>query len=194
MGHLEFVSAIEEISFDANDSLLVSLSGDKTLRLWNYLDGNELVRVELPAPGLRFARNSKNQFVVVMLDDVVKIAVFEVKKAGNGYEVAKLAEHIFADNINHINSMSFVNDDCLWVSCHTENDEIALKQLQLQKTNDQFTVVESNPIDVVDILQTNFSTKCSLLEDVSILFKKRFDNITEYQERKKRRIEEKNAK
>lgn len=192
---MEFVSAIDELSFESNDNVLMSLSGDKTMRLWNYLDGTELVRVDLPAPGFRFTRNERNQIAVVMLNETnISLGIYEAKKTGNSYEIVKIAEHKLSSDVKHVNSLTFVDSTSICLSCHSDKDEILLKQYELQKDAEQIEVKEIKPIDVIDILEENFSTKCNLLEDVSIWFRKRFGDISDYHERKKRRIEEKNSK
>lgn len=187
MGHLEFVSSIEVITSNATQSLLLSLSGDKTLRLWNYVTGTELVQSQLPAPGLKMIVNARNQVAIVVLEKPLKIVFAELISFKNGeWEIQLTGEFLFGENIKYVNSLIYENDDVILAACHTDDDGILLKQLSRTKDN-TFVEIEL-PTSLAKALPT---TKIDLLEDVSILFKKKFDNVADYHERKKRRMEKK---
>lgn len=190
LGHLEFVSAIETITSNTTEPLLLSLSGDKTLRLWNYVTGTELVRSQLQAPGVKMIVNGRNQIAVVVLDNPLKMIFLELIRPTNEgkWGIRKTGEFAFNDDIKYVNSLIYENEDDILAACHTENDEISLKKL----SRENVAFVESKaPTWLVDALPT---TNVDLLEDVSIWFKKKFDNLKDYHERKKRRIEEKSSK
>lgn len=189
LGHLEFVSSIETITSATSEPLLLSLSGDKTLRLWNYATGTELVRSQLLAPGIKMIVNGRNLVAVVVLEKPLKIVLVQLHQPSNDkWEIQQTGEFAFSENIKYVDSLIFENDDTILAACHTDNDEILLKKLSL--TDDGF--VESNPpTSLVDALP---STKVDLLEDVSIWFKKKVDNLSHYHEKKRRRIEEKSSK
>lgn len=190
MGHVEFVPAIETITSNTTEQLLLSLSGDKTLRLWNYTTGAELARSDLPAPGLKMIVNGRNLVAVVVLENPLKIVFYALSRpTKDKWEVQQTGEFVFGEDVKYVDSLIYENDDAILAACHTENDQILLKKLT-RNTNDAF--VEGNPPkSLVNALP---STKVELLEDISILFKKKFDNILEYHERKKRRIEKKASK
>lgn len=190
LGHLEFVSSIETITSNTTEPLLLSVSGDKTLRLWNCVTGTELVRSQLQAPGIKMIVNGRNQVAVVVLEKPLKMLFLELIRPTNDgtWEIRHTGEFTFDDDIKYVNSMTYENDDHILAACHTENDEISLKKLSC--TNGAF--VESKPPTWLDDALP--STKVDLLEDVSIWFKKKFDNLKDYHERKKRRIEEKSSK
>lgn len=189
LGHLEYVSSIEPITSHASDPLLLSLSGDKTLRLWNYATGTELVRSQLLAPGIKMIVNGRNQVAVVVLGKPLKIVLVELQQPSNDkWKIQQIGEFAFSGNIKYVDSLIFENDDTILAACHTDHDVVLLKKLSL--TDDGF-VESSPPTSLVDALP---STKVDLLEDVTIWFKKKFDNLGDYHEKKKRRIEEKSSK
>lgn len=189
LGHLEFVSSIETITTDASEPLLLSLSGDRTLRLWNYVRGVELIRSQLPAPGIKMIVNGRNEIAVVVLEKPLKIVFLEVIcRANDAPQIQQTGDFVFGENIKYVNSFIYENDDEILAICHTDDDKIDVKKLS--RTNAK--CVENKRLkSLFDALP---ATKIELLEDVSILFKKKFDNLLDYHERKKRRLEEKSTK
>lgn len=196
LGHLEFVSAIEELSAtQSNEHQLISISGDKTLRLWNYLNGTELYRQELSGRGVRMALNGHNELAAVLFDGNYKIGIFEVfTNDENKSAIRSIAEHA-CENVKYISSIMYETNDCIWYAGLDENDEIVLKRLEITRVNGKTNIKEGDVDNVVKILKQNLgSCKLQANEDISNLFKKSFDNFTDYKERKKRRIEKKNGK
>lgn len=193
---MEFVSGIEELAAtQSNEHQLISISGDKTLRLWNYLNSTELYRLELPGGGLRMALNGHNELAVVLFDESYKIGIFEVfTNDENKSAIRSIAEHD-CENVKCITSIMYESNDCIWYVGLDENDEIILKRLEIVRANEKVSIKEENVDDLLNVLKQNL-TSCKLQanEDISQLFKKSFDNLTDYKERKKRRIEKKNGK
>lgn len=190
LGHLEFVTAIEELNIETSKNVLVSISGDRTLRLWNYVEGKELDRLDLPAPGWRLTQNAKNQLAAVLFDEKFSIGVYEVTSNENKLKVRALAEHVLNENVKYIGSIIYESNDSILYSGLDENSEVILKRLEITRSNDQVNIIETDLNKVLGALKDNLpSTKLQPIEDIAQLFKSRVDNIAEYHERKKRRIE-----
>lgn len=193
---MESVSAIEELpATQSNEHQLISISGDKTLRLWNYLDGAELYRLELSGRGIRMTLNGHNGLAAVLFDENYKIGIFEVFINDEDKSTIRLIAEHACEDVKHINSIMYETNDCVWYTGLDQNDEIILKRLEIIRANEKISFKEGNVDDVLNVLKQNLaSCKLQANDDISLLFKKSFDNLTDYKERKKRRIEQKNGK
>lgn len=192
LGHTEFVSAIEEV---IGENQLISLSGDRTMRLWNYLDGSELFRLELSARGLRLEQNSQCELAAVLFDENYEIGLFERAANENKPELRMLFKYSLEKSVKYVSSIVYETDDSIWVSGLDENKEIVLKNLKISRGNGKINIDECDSDKVLNILKQNLpAMKVQPNEDITQLFKKSFDNLTDYQERKKRRIEQKYGK
>lgn len=184
---MEFVSGIAELSLP-NKNRLVSISGDKTMRLWNHTNGFEEACVELEAPAFQLIHNDeKNLLAVSMFSERALIGIYRIDELETGIQIKKYAEHTMSENVKYISSMAATCGNCFWLLCQGNDDELLVKKIVL--TNG--VVIESD-IDYLTSI-TSF-TKLNVPEDISILFKKKIDNMKDYHDRKKRRIEEKKMK
>lgn len=154
-----------------------------------------MFRLELSGRGIRMVRNGQNELAAVLFDEDYKIGVFEVftndeKKPA----LRSIAEHS-CENVKYISSIMYETNDSIWYAGLDENDEVILKRLQIVRENGKISINEDNVDDLLKILKQNL-TSCKLQanDDISQLFKKSFDNLTDYKERKKRRIEKRNGK
>lgn len=129
-------------------------------------------------------------------EEVFKIGVFKLTSNETETKVQTVAEHTLSDNVKYISSITYETDDSIWYSGLDENNEAILKRLEIIRSgDDQTKITETNLDNVLNVLkQTLPSVKLQACEDITQLFKKSFDNLTDYQERKKRRIEKKHSK
>lgn len=177
LGHKEFVAGLELI----NDDVLVSVSGDKTLRLWDFKQGKELKSVELPAPGIKLVLKSepegKYKISVLLHQPNECVVTFEVSQNED-------KEWHFSDpQLQSFNDM---------ICCN-----LSYAQNRLYVTgvvNEHFAIKlngEEAPENWLQMIEEQFKEYSWTPEDISAWFKKKYDNVSEYLERKKRRIEEK---
>ncbi|KAG5670450.1 hypothetical protein PVAND_000714 [Polypedilum vanderplanki] len=187
MGHKEFVSAIAIIS----DSHLISISGDKCIKLWNFIDGKELqshsfqfVPVLLKVishshqTGLLCVSSIENTvyiFKYLIIDDTMTLDTLAEKQFKSDVELAVLNNEFYIEYIRD-------NDDSLKSGIFIDRVKIEDKTVNFQKIFDNIALSE-----------TDISIKIVKPFDVSLLFKhgRMFDNVKEYNDRKKARIENK---
>lgn len=186
LGHSEYVSAIELLRND--ERTLVTVSGDKTARLWNYRTGEQLDSIVLNAPGYKLALNEFNHVAIVLLSAPLTIAFFKVSADGSARKLIALGEQQLDDDIKQISSIFFTQKDQLLLSAINVNDEALVRAYAIDD-QDRYRPVVNELSELLAKQLTN--SKIEHIEDLSILFKKKFDNLKDYHERKRRRIEEK---
>lgn len=193
---MEFVPAIKELASTLSGAhQLISISGDRTLRLWDYLSGTELFRLELPGRGIQMTQNENNEIAAVLFEENYKIGIFELRTNDEEKTTIRLIGEHECENVKYISSIIYETNDCIWYAGLDENDELILKRLEITRTDDKINIKESNADDTMKILKQNLnSCKLQPNEDISNLFKKSFDNLADYKERKRQRIEKKNGK
>lgn len=175
-----------EITSIPNQTALVSISGDKTLRVWDYKNGREILQTILPAPGLHLVWNGKNHLGVVMLCERPLIGIYEILALDTSIQIKSCIEYELNENIKYVNSLIFKSDDCIWLTCLDQSNELNFKQLHFYDGK----ITETNLTDLKELIPLE---KLCKLEDVTVLFKKKYDNINDYKEKKKRRLEDKKA-
>lgn len=159
------------------------------LKLWKYIEGTEVFEHELPAAGLKMIVSKIDEVIshlAVTLFEGPNLVIYEIMQSNDQkYVVKLLSEHNFK-GCKEISSMVYEADgNVLLTTVNTENC-VALHRIV--RTGDNFVEQDSSELnknigDTILDLQYNF-------ENVSMLFKKRYDNIKDYHERKKRRIED----
>ena len=87
LGHKEFVSALAPIS----DKLLVSGSADSTLRLWDFMSGKQLFKMELPGKQMVTQLCVLDaQHVLVLLEDENELLVVRVENGTSLVEADRI--------------------------------------------------------------------------------------------------------
>uniref|UniRef100_D3TPB1 26S proteasome regulatory complex ATPase RPT4 n=1 Tax=Glossina morsitans morsitans TaxID=37546 RepID=D3TPB1_GLOMM len=178
LGHKEFVSALGFL----NNDILISVSGDKSLRLWDFKESKQLKKLDLPAPGLKFSlrlsETDKYQLAVLLYQPNKCVALYEMYRSREEWEFSDCQLLNFPDIIGY--NLCFAGER-LYVagavnqrlSLQVDANSPSTPKYWLQMVEDQFKDFEWQP------------------EDKSSWFKKKYDNVSDYLERKQRRIEEK---
>lgn len=184
LGHREFVSAVRLLPFD--DNILLSISGDETLKLWNYREGKKLRDFKLPAPGIKCCLRDVDEntchLAVLLHQPNESVAEYEISKDTEGVcQVKELKRHCFNSII--INEVCYADEKLFVVGIRNDHFIIEVADCATAKNN-------ITP-KVLAMINEYFQNESPKPDDVSGWFRKNFDNVSEYYERKKRRIEEK---
>lgn len=197
LGHEEFVTNIF-----AHGSVLLSASGDGTLRTWNYLEGKQLqvyntndhVKNEVAVKKFCASMDSENVDIKVLPITNFKTCVCT---ADNSVNVAVSVLNISLIQIFKLyeSNLSFVTN----VDVSSPLISYYLGDLLYVLTNDSFkqynisskSYLNSDALDKCYKAHKDMLNKPFCAADISILYKRKFDNVQEYLERKKLRLENK---
>lgn len=182
LGHTEFVSSL---AFVDNDNLLMTVSGDKTLRFWKFQTGKEVFKISLDFIPIT-AMVGEKFLSIVDFENTVHVFSYEID-ANQKVTIKELSSKKYSGNINTCNNadtfyVEYLESQTLMIDKITINDE--------QATFDPFR-------DTAKTFNHSVHESFSIFKpfDVSLLFKKRFDNSCKpYVDRKKTRIEQAMAK
>lgn len=210
LGHEQFVTNVQLLPH--NKKLLISCSGDGTLRLWDYLQGSvkNIYEFKNEKDDATESQNQLKCFTSAKLTDttsivcvtifksntlhvlLVKNETFEIINSVNlGYEPVHLQLCCYTSQSNDFENGQEKEEMILWLVGPSElqvlkwdgaettfnnvtNSSILYTQNNLNKYFKELAIEDSNVENVIYVLQ-----------------KRKMDEITDYFERKKARIEEK---
>ncbi|KAJ8727571.1 hypothetical protein PYW07_001690 [Mythimna separata] len=208
LGHKEFVNHIEFLPH--SDKFLTSSSGDGTIKIWDYSEGRLIHTIDtsndvnddqlkqnfiniMDEGGIEVTTLPIVHYTVSNIDDNTSVLaatvhmfnavlIYTVNNVENQFSY-KLEEKLilprFPSAIKLHKNTLFVYDDA----------ECLITVYKLEKTNETISVEESNKIKMFETKNMDKETDESQFESIKVLYKRKFDNVQEYQERKKQRLE-----
>uniref|UniRef100_A0A182VR96 tRNA (guanine-N(7)-)-methyltransferase non-catalytic subunit wuho n=1 Tax=Anopheles minimus TaxID=112268 RepID=A0A182VR96_9DIPT len=192
LGHLEYVAGIETIP----SQKLISVSGDRTLRLWDFANGKDICQLSLQDPAVGLA-------VQKTMDDSEMLCVVR-SSVQNKIEVALVRCGTSDANLLYD---PLIVDESLVILSAALNGALQLLLLVMEKESKcarmlvyDFSLEKRQFIASTDhLLVKNFEAQFSgvvieHVRDYSTLFKHSIDNLSEYFERKKQKIGSKKSK
>lgn len=184
VGHKEFVSSVAFFK----DNLLLSASGDKTLRLWNYRNGKEAQRIEMEFVPVTVILTEK--FMAILSDDNTIYVYSYEAVVPETIQIHLLGQKTFASDVEFTGK----GENFFVKHIQDANGKTKLKIDKIVASNGSVKFAEL--CDVTDALKFQFDQKFKFFKsfDVSLLFKKRYDNVKQYIDRKRARIENQEAK
>ncbi|XP_039500950.1 tRNA (guanine-N(7)-)-methyltransferase non-catalytic subunit wuho [Drosophila santomea] len=192
LGHREFVSGLALLT----DKHIASASGDKTLRVWNYIQGKELLQHELPAPAVRLLVRQLEpekifQAAVLFYEHVDALGLYRLERSSDDIWSVTATQLVCAEAGSWSISNFTLTSDRIYVT-GAENERLSLRVYDIATGQPATSGVPEGWLKMVlDGLGANEEGAPPFIpEDLSVWFKKRFDNVSDYLERKKRRIEE----
>lgn len=179
LGHKEYVSSIRLLPGLEDSTKLVSLSGDETLKVWDYLSGEKLGNLDLPAPGIKLVirRLSDKNFEVAVLVFHPTTQIIKYKMEQETFTFEETSKHNFPETTPV--DICFV-EDRLYVNTLTKDGKLQVEIIGDSSSNQWRKMVQ-------DYFKDD-SCEYNQEEDVTGWFKKKYDNLTEYFDRKKKRM------
>lgn len=207
LGHKEFVNHIEFLPH--NEKYLTSSSGDGTVKCWNYVNGTlaHSINASLDVDDSRL----KEDFTKTMDDEGVEIATlpivhYTVTLLSEQCSLLAVAIHSYKklliyslqtdnDQFNHKREEDLVMDKfptAITFHKHSlllyDDVETTVTVMKMVKNDNKISFVLDKKIKMFDDKSINFEAKSSI-ETIKILYKRKFDNVQEYHERKRQRLE-----
>ncbi|VVD05106.1 tRNA (guanine-N(7)-)-methyltransferase non-catalytic subunit wuho [Leptidea sinapis] len=203
LGHKEFVNHIEFLPHD--ERYLLSSSGDGTIKCWDYIKGHLCSNIE--------TKNDiqddllKDEFKNLMDSDGIEVDSLPIvhlssSQLNNTTSLIAATIHsikeIFIYSLETTN-LKFYNKLCNKISIENFPASIIFHKLSLYvldstrnninvyKFSENQNIISTNIIDMFVSKNIAFD-KINDFELIKVLFKRKFDNVQEYQERKKRRL------
>lgn len=184
LGHRQFVSSLIVLP----ENLLLSISGDATLRLWNLVNGKDLYKTSFtnftPILFKHLERTSNDGILyIATTDHAVKIYDYQVID-GSALKLCLLGEKDYSGDIE----MAICKGK-FYVQ-YIKEGKFLLDTVDIDGKAASFATIQE---DMLAILNFTNSLNLKIFKsfDVTILFKSTglYDNVKDYIERKKARIE-----
>lgn len=194
LGHKEYVAAVQPMPI-FGESTIISASGDKTLRAWNYLTGKLCETVRLPAPVLHMTARQMGKIIhiaVSFANHDTTMEVYRVFGVTNFYSFALMTTRK-VPNVKGVTGLMFDRLGELLMTTITKEDKVQVLRFTYEGTYtlaDEDTVALNKAIARVATTMDGKYNK----EDVDLLFKKKFENVEKYQERKELRMAKRNKR
>lgn len=197
LGHKEFV-----VNIHLDGKLLISASGDGTIRFWDFVRGLQIGVINTNEN--IHNKNLIRHFVENMDLDKVEASAVPIKNM----QICKSASLIIGVSLACIQGIqlyevvnNFPEIKATFLKTVTINSNILSFSLGVNlyvlttKAVQHFKCINGNCIEQVEM--SNVYEKCKDIiaklkaHDISMLYKRKFDNMQEYLKRKKQRLEEK---
>lgn len=208
LGHKEFVNHIELLPHD--DKYLTSTSGDGTVKIWDYIDGKLHHTIDtsmevsddqlkqnflnimdeggievsnLPIVHYSASSISENFSILALtIHSCNAVIIYSLSNEDNNFS-HRLEHKIVLDNFP---SAMKLHNDSVFVYDDTEKYVFIYK---LINNNGNVSVESHCKERIFENKDVNTENKETQLEAIKVLYKRKFDNVQEYQERKKQRLE-----
>ncbi|KAJ8922341.1 hypothetical protein NQ315_004284 [Exocentrus adspersus] len=176
LGHSEFVTSIKLVK-----NILVSASGDGTVRFWNYLKGEQL---DIIYTNKYIMDNSLLEVFTRDMDkEKVDVTALPVTDMQVYYDAKKL---YVAVSVHNYNALQIHTTDLLSCDLYILSDKFSVFKL----IDEEF--IETN-VPCLEKLYDKYKHILKLNESsaITVLYKRKFDNVQEYLVRKRQRLETK---
>ncbi|CAK1546164.1 unnamed protein product [Leptosia nina] len=206
LGHKEFVNHLEFLPH--NEKYLLSASGDGTIKCWDYAIGHNCCTIDTRTDVSD--QSLQEDFKKMMDDDGIEvdglpIVHFSTTKLNDTTSLIAVSLHSshnvliytletsdckFKHNLLERVSLEG-HPGCLKLSETSlfvyDNDTSKLTRFNFTNKNNKTTLIKGHTINMFTEHNTDSIVKTDY-EHIKVLFKRKFDNVQEYQERKRNRL------
>lgn len=207
LGHEKFVTNISELPHD--ESVLLSCGGDGTLNLWDYERGVELQSVnfrdKIPEQDIEKFNRDLRDYHYDESVDILPVKHLRVSRLGKSeslivisfYSSEVLLTYVIAskeDTRLQVNYLNSITTEAEPIECLLHKRELWVLMdmgLRVYKFEDDSFVTHSIPNGVMERLDKSWENLRSSIAKQNlfpILYKRKYDNVQEYLERKKIRL------
>lgn len=203
LGHKSFVTNVAIIPHDKN--ILVSAGGDGNMKFWNFLSGTEIASInfqdDLPSVDIGKLNHSFKDFELD--NDIVALPVKSLNISKKGTDESLLSLTFYFSqiiliyritgkenklNVKLINSLTTDKEplDCK----HHNNWLYILTDNGLNILDPENQLIDTNVIKNLNLVNEKWKSfhKSARQSLLNILYKRKYDNVQEYQEKKKLRL------
>ncbi|XP_053682673.1 tRNA (guanine-N(7)-)-methyltransferase non-catalytic subunit wuho [Sabethes cyaneus] len=183
LGHTEFVAQLEFVRTTSGQQLL-SLSGDRTLRLWNYEIGEEMFLQKMDNMGTKLTTTRLHDgsiLLAVLCYEPTKIIAYRLF-GGEPVRCEYLQELYAKSNVIFSSIIFDKQHDLIALAIERNTEEVTQTTFILNQNNFHF--------DEKSVPKLLKDERLAYVDTTTFLFKKKFDNIKDYQNRKRKRVEE----
>ncbi|XP_019646904.1 PREDICTED: tRNA (guanine-N(7)-)-methyltransferase non-catalytic subunit wdr4-like [Branchiostoma belcheri] len=206
LGHTEYITALCLSPYP--DGILLSGGGDGTVRVWDWLKGKEL-HVEHLAKFCRGLKDNKppvvsklvcnwiGKLVAVVVEGLDQVILFKLHTEVAPHLDAQLIESEPLECEGKVWDVAFDRNGYLWVAQAVEDNTVQVYKympshlpLMCASSEEQFTGITTSINSDWDFFKSSLGEETMY----SGLYKKHFDNLTPYFERKEERMKGKKRK
>lgn len=156
------------------------MSGDLKLKLWKYMEGLEISDMSIPSQGYKLYTkiiDDTSSIAAILYYNFMEIQFYKIT---DKFEL--LQEYVFKDKI--LSGTFGESSDQFYINLLNNSNRINILKLS---HNIHSTMIEENMSKIINTCGIIFNHP--IASDLDLMFKKKFDNVKKYQDRKKRRIE-----
>lgn len=209
LGHKEFVNHIEILPH--NNKFLTSTSGDGTIKIWDYTKGNICYTIDTYED---VNNNDLKEYFVKLMDKegvevtTLPIVHYTITKINESTSLLAVTVHSFnvlllytlytvdgefrhkVEKVNMQNFPAGIQFHDFFFFIYDNIDSNLTKYIVKINHNKSVDLEFVNKTSIFENLSNGVSNNISNnFESIKVLYKRKFDNVQEYQERKKQRLE-----
>jgi len=200
LGHSEFVSSLALMPL--HPDLLVSSSGDGSIRIWHFETGEERASINVSELVPDANRLAVKKCICMLRQDVLvasyfgcrKLSVFSVKLSLDKIDI------YHQENVNFEAEpwdIGFDDKDTLWVAQPIQSEPVVTFNSVQNDDCIHFQRTDKSNLPVLDKINEDwefFKASVGSPSDIGIMYKQWYDNVQDYLQRKEERLEQKKKK